>query len=423
MSNTGHDTPAPARAPTTLAERFWSLARGMADDGDSTEPVAIVRQVLAVLDAFDAGHVGDDLTSNTLSFLAMLRQHELRGDLLYASPEQARGEEVDQRSLVFSVGVLLFEKLTGRHPFGAETNPHRIARIRRGEMASGVNYFPKVPADLRSVLVKAMGPFPEERYESLDHLRIHLETYVEARAEGHVTPRRLNPLPAIVPPHEQTPAHRALARGTCGPAIPAAVDETDTSRVVGPPGLRRAAAPLAWMAVGAALASGLFLLAWPAAEPTAAAATRPTAAATQPAAAATRPAAAVPPANPLPTIAAAAPMMAARDRAAAVDAASPSPEFDPNQVAEGALAATHQCLSAVNSPQVAFDVSLTFPRGTDASQRAYFNAGADFAPGVKGCLSKTLVGISAGGPATRPTVVTVHIRVTDDGAAATPRVQ
>ena len=76
-------------------------------------------------------------------------------------------EQLDERALVFSVGVLIFEKLTGRHPFGEVGNPERLARIRRGEMASGVNYFPIVPPGLRTVLVKAMGPFPEERWSSL----------------------------------------------------------------------------------------------------------------------------------------------------------------------------------------------------------------------------------------------------------------
>src|SRR5688572_19713963 len=126
-----------AKAPETLAERFWSLARGMErDGGDSTDPVKVVEHVLRVLDALDAGKVGRDLTANTINFLAMLRQYEMKGDLMYASPEQARGEQVDERSLVFSVGVLLFEKLTGRHPFGAEGNPQRLARIRRGEIGS-----------------------------------------------------------------------------------------------------------------------------------------------------------------------------------------------------------------------------------------------------------------------------------------------
>src|SRR5690606_9420881 len=205
------------RPPETLAERFWSLARGMDGQEDSDDPVAVVAHVLRVLDALESGQVGENLTANTLNFLALLRQYEVKGDLLYASPEQARGEQVDERSLVFSVGVLLFEKLTGRHPFGAEGNPQRLARIRRGEMASGVNYFPKVPGELRTVLVKAMGPFPEERWSSLAELRTQLEMFLDRarHPEDYSAPRSAQPLPAL-PDDEPT---QILNRRTAQPAV------------------------------------------------------------------------------------------------------------------------------------------------------------------------------------------------------------
>ncbi len=188
------------KAPETLAERFWSIARDLEGDspaapaGAEPDPTAIVRHVLRVLDALEQGAVGDGLTVNTVNFLTLLRRHEMLGDLLYASPEQARGEVIDERSLVFSVGVLLFEKLTGRHPFGVQGNPNRVARIKKGELGSGVSYFPKLPAGLRNVLMGAMGPFPEDRWQSLAVLRAKLEDFITTGGDRRL-PSEPPPLP------------------------------------------------------------------------------------------------------------------------------------------------------------------------------------------------------------------------------------
>ncbi|HEY2745840.1 MAG TPA: hypothetical protein VGL86_14490, partial [Polyangia bacterium] len=212
--------PLTKRAPGSLAERFWSIVKSAGPSADETspEPQAVVRHVLRILDALASGEVGDALSQSTVSFLHLLRQQEQAGDFSYASPEQARGESLDERSLVFSVGVLLFEELTGRHPFGAMASGRRFARIQKCELGSGVQYFPQVPAQLRNVLMKAMGPFPEERYRSLKEMRDHLERFVEGRADD--TPGKIvrRPLKGLVP----TPADLAFTP----------VDELAATRVV-----------------------------------------------------------------------------------------------------------------------------------------------------------------------------------------------
>src|SRR4051794_34881620 len=189
------------RAPGSLSERFSSIAKStggpLGDDTTNPEPAAVVRHVLRILDSLSAGEVGDGVSQSTVSFLQLLRQQEQAGDLSYASPEQARGESLDERSLVFSIGVLIFEELTGRHPFGAIASGRRFARIQKCELGSGVQFFPQVPSQLRTVLMKAMGPFPEERFRSLKELRDHLDRFVEGRDDTPNKPAPRRPLKGL----------------------------------------------------------------------------------------------------------------------------------------------------------------------------------------------------------------------------------
>jgi hypothetical protein len=445
------------KSPETLAERFWSLARGMEGMTDSTEPVAVVEHVLAVLDALDAGKVGADLSAGTVNFLTLLRQHEVQGDLLYASPEQARGEQVDERSLVFSVGVLLFEKLTGRHPFGADGNPQRLARIQRGEMASGVNYFPRVPAEMRAVLLKAMGPFPEERWNTLADLRLQLRAFVGyARAPGNgTTPRLSRPLPAL--PGESLPppsgrrrapspsielprmatmsgrhsAVRAEPQPVAEPPAPADIVSRVRARFA-----RTRLPPGAWafggVLAGAVVTSFVFLAAWPEQSATAPAQAHETIQLAKPADAtaqtstptATRPAPPVAPTVVLPVAPAPepAPVAAARPPTRATEPTMPeraepstpgAGPFDPATGGEIALAAVRACVAADRAVQ--FGASLLYDVESGLSRRVYFGAVQQLHAPERDCMENKLMGLSAGAAPTRPSIVTYSFQLSPAG--------
>src|SRR5262249_51242436 len=95
-------------------------------------------------------------------------------DISYMSPEALRGEPVDCRSLVFTLGVLLFERVAGQHPFGRSLRT-RLDRMQRGKLGSGVSLFVRVPRLLRPVLLRALAADPEERYPTLAALAEALE--------------------------------------------------------------------------------------------------------------------------------------------------------------------------------------------------------------------------------------------------------
>lgn len=157
-----------AEGPGGFAQLFWGASKRPDEETAQT----VIAHTVRCLDAFTRGEVTND-AGQAITLMGLLATLGIEENLVYGSPELARGELFDERALVFSIGVLVFERLTERHPFGTSDNV-RIARIRKGEMGSGVNYFPSVDPKLRAILMRAMGPFPEERYESVAQLREEL---------------------------------------------------------------------------------------------------------------------------------------------------------------------------------------------------------------------------------------------------------
>lgn len=92
------------------------------------------------------------------------------GTLDYMAPEQLRGEEVDRRIDIWALGVILYEMLTGRHPFEAENEHAKFLKI-LNETAKPVSDFVKdIPGELARVVEKAIQKEPEERYNEIGKL-------------------------------------------------------------------------------------------------------------------------------------------------------------------------------------------------------------------------------------------------------------
>jgi eukaryotic-like serine/threonine-protein kinase len=82
----------------------------------------------------------------------------------YMSPEQLSGAELDPRSDLYAAGVVLFECLTGRVPFEAETTWALVAKHLEEETPDPRSLNADVPADLALVILKAMAKAPADRY-------------------------------------------------------------------------------------------------------------------------------------------------------------------------------------------------------------------------------------------------------------------
>ena len=94
------------------------------------------------------------------------------GTVSYMSPEQARGKEIDGRSDVWSLGIVLYEMLTGRTPFAAETMNDSIAAILTREPSPLDG---STPAELQRIVRKSLQKNTDERYQTIKDLQLDLK--------------------------------------------------------------------------------------------------------------------------------------------------------------------------------------------------------------------------------------------------------
>jgi TolB-like protein/Flp pilus assembly protein TadD len=97
------------------------------------------------------------------------------GTVMYMSPEQARGEEVDERSDIWSLGAVLYEMATGRPPFEGEHEQAIIYSILNQEPEPVGRLLPGKPKGLERILTRALAKSPSERYQRMSELATDLD--------------------------------------------------------------------------------------------------------------------------------------------------------------------------------------------------------------------------------------------------------
>lgn len=106
---------------------------------------------------------------------SMTKEGEIIGTVKYMSPEQVRGLSIDARSDIFSLGVVLFEMVTGVVPFEGATRSDVMVSILERDAFPVRNYAPGAPKELESIVMKSLQKNAQDRYQTaaamLDDLR------------------------------------------------------------------------------------------------------------------------------------------------------------------------------------------------------------------------------------------------------------
>jgi Tol biopolymer transport system component len=135
------------------------------------------------------------------------------GTVAYMSPEQARGEEVDRRSDIWSLGVILYEMITGVLPFRGDYEQAVVYGILNEDPDSMTNLRAGVPMALDGVIAKMLAKDPDLRYQNVDELPADLKAIdvgsaitrsrISTGSRSEIAPAAM-PASTMVPPVEPT---------------------------------------------------------------------------------------------------------------------------------------------------------------------------------------------------------------------------
>jgi serine/threonine protein kinase len=169
----------------------------------------------------------------------------LKGKIPYMSPEQCRGQPLDRRSDIFSLGVVLYELTVGRRPFSGENDFAIMDAIVRGSATPPSQAVRGYPAELEAITLKMLARNRNERYQSLEEMLHDIEPFLHTNRLW-VSPKQLSKYMRTVFADDVAAWDKALEDGqTLAQHVAAtSTGQSGSSELLTPPSAFPAVAPL-----------------------------------------------------------------------------------------------------------------------------------------------------------------------------------
>ena len=119
--------------------------------------------------------ISQDEATRTISNAPRTVEGTILGTVAYMSPEQAQGKKVDTRSDIFSLGVVLYEMITGSRAFQGESTIATLSAILRDSARPIAETAPDTPPQLEEIVLKALQKNPDDRYQTMKEMHMALE--------------------------------------------------------------------------------------------------------------------------------------------------------------------------------------------------------------------------------------------------------